>query len=112
MSDVGTKDRLCKLYHVVLTTNAVGEQVQSWPTAYASLWAQKRDAQLSRRGEKLVIADQTTQLQMTQFNIRWRSDVKATDRLTDENGLSYEITQMAEVGRRDDLILLCKAIQP
>ena len=112
MSDVGTKDRLCKLYHVVLTTNAVGEQVQSWPTAYASVWAKKTDAVLSRRGEKFVIADQTMQLQMTQFNIRWRSDVQASDRLIDENGLSYEITQMAEGGRRDDIILFCKAVKP
>jgi head-tail adaptor len=107
----GEFDRYVGLYHVVLTTNALGEQVQSWPSAYANVWAKKKDAVSTRRGTKESIADQFSLLQYTEYTIRYMPDLLATDRLI-EGSLSFEIVQIAEFGRREAWILLCKAVQP
>lgn len=110
--DSGALDRSVGLYHRVLTGNVTGEQVASWPTAYASVWAKKIDAQATRRGTKEVFSEQNTLMQFTQFQIRYRDDLMATDRLVDDVGLSYEILQIGEIGRHEGLDLLCKAAQP
>lgn len=111
-TQAGQLDRNVGLYHRVLTPNATGENVASWPTAYANVWAKKTDSVASRRGTKIIFADQNTLMQFTEFQIRYRTDVLASDRLVDENGLSYEILQMGEIGRHEYINLLCKAIQP
>lgn len=105
-------DRYVGLYHQVLTTNAIGESVESWPTAYANVWAKKLDTPSSRHGDKSEIADQFAQLQFTDFQIYYRTDLLATDHLVDDNGLQYEIVQVGEIGRHEGLALLCKAVKP
>lgn len=103
----GNLDRPVELRHRVLTQNAAGEKVASWPSTYASVWAQKRDV----RGMKRFTAQQFVADQTTEFTLRHRTDVLQTDRLvTTDDGKVYEITQIAEIGRREGLDLLCRAI--
>lgn len=101
----GQRDRLVELRHVLLTENDSGEEVESWPTAYATAWAKKDDLS----GSKRFLAQQFSHDQLTQFQILWRDDVSTTDRLV-LDGSFYEITQVAEVGRREGLDLLCRKI--
>jgi len=109
MVDSGTLDRQVTLSHRVLTENAYGEQTVSWPTAYATVFARRTDMQ----GTKRVIAQQFTTQQMTEFTIRYRDDLLMTDRLVSvEEGLSYEILQVSQLGRHEGLNLLCRAVVP
>ena len=100
-------DNYLELRHRVLMRNDQGEEVASWPDVYAYVWAEKRDL----RGQKRFLAQQYSSDQQTEFTVRWRGDVSVTDRLInlDENE-TYEITQVAEIGRRGGLDLLCRRI--
>lgn len=107
--NAGELDRLIKLSHQVVTRNtANGEKVISYPAIYASPWAKRMDL----KGTKRLIAQQTITQQQTEFTIWYRSDVSASDQVTDEVGLKYEVLQIAQVGRREGLCLLCRAILP
>jgi hypothetical protein len=106
-------DRYIAFYHRVLAqANSKGERIPSWPTAYVNVWAKKKDSASTRRGTKIVIADQFTLLQYTEFTIRFLPELVATDRLVDDLNLSYEIIQIGEIGRREGQLLLCKAVNP
>jgi SPP1 family predicted phage head-tail adaptor len=101
-------DRRVELRHLVLTRNSTtGEQVESWPTAYATVWAGKRDM----RGREFFAAQQVNSDITTIWQIRYRTDVLATDRLV-VDGLDYNITGIAEIGRRDGLELQATAVRP
>lgn len=103
----GKLDRLGELRHRVLTSNSTGEKVPSWPTAYDTVWFKKLDA----RGSKRFAASQMIAEQVTELQMRWRSDVLATDHIVlQDDGTVYEIQQIAEIGRRQGLDLLCRAI--
>lgn len=107
--DSGSLDRQVTLSHRVVTQNAYGEQVPSWPSAYATVWAKRADL----TGTKRVIAQQFMTQQTTEFMIRFRDDVVMTDRLQSiEEGLSFEILQMSLVGRHEGINLLCRAVVP
>lgn len=106
----GKLDRFVGLYHRVLTKNELGEDVESWPTAYANVWASKADALTSRRGTKEFTAEQFALLVFTEFKIRFRSDLLGTDHLVDDAGVTYEVIQSGEIGRREGINLLCRAI--
>lgn len=113
MIRIGELDRYVGLYHRVLAAaNSKGEQVPSWPTAYANVWAKRIDAAPTRSGSRLIIADAGALIIHTQFQIYYRDDLVATDHIVDEKGLSYQIVQFGEIGRRDYLDLLCKAVKP
>lgn len=103
----GELDNYIELRHRVLTAGTAGEQIASWPAAYATTWAAKRDA----RGNKRFLASQVISVQLTEFTLRWRDDVLATDRLYTE-GETYEILQIAEIGRHVGLDLLCQRVAP
>lgn len=96
----GDLDRRVSLYHRVLTQNAQGEQVPSYPTAYVTVWAQKLD----QRAREYFAAQGTQAEATTRFRIRYRSDVLMTDRLV-LDGLNYDIVQISEIGRREGLEL-------
>ena len=101
-------DRLVELRHRVLTRDSTsGQQVESWPTAYASVWAQKVDL----RGREFFAAQQGNAEITATFRIRYRTDILATDRLVYE-GLSYNILPPAEIGRRDGLEIQATAVRP
>ena len=100
---IGKLDRRATLQRRVLTPNTQNEQVESW-TDYATVWAEKLDL----RGREFYAANQEQGEVTTKFRIRYRSDVLMTDRIVCD-GLTYDITSIAEVGRRQVLELLADA---
>jgi SPP1 family predicted phage head-tail adaptor len=104
----GEMDRRVSIFHRVLSKNAQGEDVPSWPEAYAlRVSARKHDL----RGEKRLLAQEFSTDQWTEWRLRWRSDISITDRVKDEQtGAMYEVTNISEVGRREAADLLCRAI--
>ena len=103
----GPLDRYAELRRRVLTRDATtGEQVETF-TAYANVWAGKRDL----RGREYFAAQQVNSEISTVWQIRYRSDVLATDRIA-VDGTEYEITGIAEIGRRDGLELQTTAVRP
>jgi len=73
---------------------------------YATVWAEKIDA----GGREYFAAGQVQAELATQFRIRYRSDVQITDRISFE-GLSYNITHIKELGRREGQLLFATAIR-
>jgi SPP1 family predicted phage head-tail adaptor len=105
--DASRLDRQIDLYHRVLTRNTQGEQVPSWPDAYATVWADVNELRGARRFETLEYFSE----QMTEITIRFRTDLLMTDRIIMlETSQLYEILQAAEIGRHHGLNLLCRAI--
>lgn len=96
----GKLDRLVSLYHRVLTQDAQGEQIATYPTAYGQVWAEKLD----QRAREYFAAQGTQAEATTRFRIRWRSDVLMTDRVA-LDGVNYDIVQISEIGRRQGLEL-------
>jgi SPP1 family predicted phage head-tail adaptor len=104
---VGQMDRQISLFHrSIAATDANGTAAQTFPTAYATVWAQKIDA----GGREYFAGDQDQAELAVRFKIRYRSDVLATDRITFE-GLSLNITHIQELGRREALMLFATAIR-
>jgi SPP1 family predicted phage head-tail adaptor len=102
----GRLDRLVQLRHRVLTSDAnTGEKVQSWPTAYVFVYANKRDV----RGREYFSAQQLNSEITTTWTIRYRTDVKVTDRLF-VDGVAYDIVSISEIGRREGLELQTTAL--
>lgn len=103
----GKLDRLVSLQHRTLTRNASGENVTTY-AAFDSVWAGKRDL----RGREYFSAQQTNAELQATWTIRWRDDVTVTDRLVDDSGATFDITHVAEIGRRKGLDLFCRAVVP
>lgn len=101
----GRLDRRIELQHRVLgSRSASGQQAVTYET-YATVWAGKKDL----RGREYYAANQMNAEISTQFRLRWRSDVLATDRIVCE-GVSYNIRPpIAEIGRREGLEILATA---
>jgi SPP1 family predicted phage head-tail adaptor len=100
-------DRRVDLQHRTLTRNTTnGEEVETWST-YAAVWAEKKDV----RGREFFAAQQSNSDITTTWRIRYRGDVVATDKLV-HGGLSYNVTSIAEIGRRDGLELQATAVRP
>ena len=57
-------------------------------------------------GSEAVAADQNTATQRITFTIRYRADVRPTWQLAYE-GRTFQITDVAEIGRRRGTILTC-----
>lgn len=106
----GELDRLIGLYHQVKTQNSTnGAVTVTFPSAYASVYARRQDL----KGTKRLIAQQTVSQQQIEYTIRFRTDVSVTDRIIDSDaGLTFEVMQIAQVGRREGLCILCRAVMP
>jgi SPP1 family predicted phage head-tail adaptor len=101
----GRLDRLVELRHRVLTRDPnSGEQLETWPAAYAEVWAEKKDL----RGREFFAARTVNSELTTTWKIRHRTDVLMTDRLV-YDGLVYTINSIAEIGRREGLELQAMA---
>lgn len=104
--DAGLLDRRAWLYHRALTRDTTtGEQIESWPTPYASVWAEKRDL----RSREFLAARSVNAELTTTFRIRHNPDVLMTDRIV-YAGKSYAINAIAEIGRRDGLEIQAAAL--
>lgn len=103
----GALDRQIELRHVTLTRDATtGEESKSWPAAYATVWASKRDV----RGREFFAAQQMNAELTTVWQIRYRADVKRTDQIV-ADGAVYNIVGISEIGRRVGLEIQTTAAQ-
>lgn len=103
----GRLDRRLELRHRALAAaDANGQQVESF-TAYATVWARKIDVS----GREFFQAQTKDAEQTTRFEIRWRDDVLATDRVVCDD-VNYQIVAPAsEIGRREGLTLFVRAVK-
>jgi len=104
---IGKSDRRIKVQRYTTSTNAYGERVQTWSTLL-TVWAE-----LMKTGEGMterITTDQDMPVQRVRFKIRSSSDsrgIKADDRVL-YNLKYYNIQGIEEVGRQDQLVLLCQ----
>lgn len=84
--------------------NQFNEQLPSYAT-FATVWGEKTELS----GSQQMLAQQTTDLKIARFRIYWRSDVNDTCRII-VDGETYQITYIAEVGRKAGLLLTAKAL--
>lgn len=104
----GELDRRIELRRRVLARDPDSQQeVESWPIAYARPWAKKIDA----GGSESVVAQQLGAEIRTEFHIRYRDDVLATDRII-LGELAYNIQSVDEIGRREGLKISATAVRP
>jgi len=71
-------------------------------TDVATVWGERKPG----TGTEAVQADQLTAVQVVVFQIRYRADLKTTWQLVEAATL-YQITAVAEIGRRAGLLLTC-----
>jgi SPP1 family predicted phage head-tail adaptor len=104
----GRRDRLVELRHrVVALDPSSGQEVESWPEAYATVWAEKIDVRSREFLAGSVAVGEIT----TTFRILYRTDVLSTDRIV-YGGLAYNIQPPIEIGRREGLELMATVIGP
>ena len=104
---IGKSDRRITVERYTTSTNAYGERVQTWSTLL-TVWAE-----LMKTGEGMterISTNQDMPIQRVRFKIRSSSDsrgIKADDRVL-YDGNYYNIQGIEEVGRQDQLVLLCQ----
>jgi SPP1 family predicted phage head-tail adaptor len=99
----GRLDRLITLQTRVLTRNAQGEEVVSY-TDLADVWASKVDL----RGREYFAAQQVNAEVTTRWQIYYRSDITYLHAVV-YDGVTYDIQQVSEIGRRIGLELMTVA---
>jgi SPP1 family predicted phage head-tail adaptor len=99
-------DRRVTIQSRALAPDAQGQQIETW-SEVATVWASKRDL----RGREYYAANTTNAEVSTTFEIRYRADVTVLNRLVCE-GITYDIQQVSEIGRRVGLQLICSAKVP
>lgn len=102
----GKMDRRVTIQSRSTAADAQGQQIETW-TAVATVWASKRDL----RGREYFAAQAVNADVNTVFEIRHRTDVTVLHRVVCE-GVTYDIQQVSEIGRRDGLSLICRAASP
>lgn len=100
---VGKMDRRITLLRRTLTRNDLGEQVATY-AEYATVWAEKRDVS----GREYLASQQIVAENTVRFFIRYRDDVLLTDRIVCGDR-TYDLTHVAEIGRRDGLEIVAFA---
>jgi SPP1 family predicted phage head-tail adaptor len=95
-------DRRVTIQSRALAPDAQGQQIETW-SEVATVWASKRDL----RGREYTTNAEVS----TTFEIRYRADVTVLNRLVCE-GITYDIQQVSEIGRRVGLQLICSAKVP
>jgi SPP1 family predicted phage head-tail adaptor len=90
----GALDRRLTIQRATTTPNAFNEPVASW-TDVATVWAQPRP----NRGAERFAAQQIVGQGMMTFQIRYRTDVRVTDRILYQ-GRIWNVLDVREVGRR------------
>jgi len=93
----GPLDRRIMIQVKTLTQNDTGAEVESWVT-FAEVFAQKTDL----RGDELQRAQQLAAETTTRWRIRHFEGLRNDMRIL-SGGQVYEITGIAELGRRDGL---------
>lgn len=102
----GSLDRRLTLRRRVVTTNALNEDVETFPDL-ATVWASKADVSDAEKVRAQQVGAEIT----TRFVVRWSVDLATLnpkDRCACE-GREYEITGVKEVGRRDGIEITASA---
>lgn len=84
--------------------NKYNEKVPTF-TTFATVYGEKTELS----GTQQLLAQQDINDKIVKFQIYWRTDVNTTCRLI-VDGETYQITYVAEVGRRKGLLLTAKAL--
>ncbi len=95
----GKLDRRITIQRKTETRNTLNEPVEDW-NDLATVWAQK----LGQTGQEFFANDQVLSEYRVIFRIRWRRDLKDTDRVMFE-GRAHDIHSIRELGRRVGLEL-------
>lgn len=90
----GKLDRRVVIQRATSVANGLNEPQEMWGDL-ATVWAEKKPT----RGQERLDAQQVAGAASATFVIRWRSDLKVTDRLLFE-GRPWNIKDIREVGRR------------
>ena len=104
---IGKSDRRITVERYTTSTNAYGERVQTWSTLL-TVWAE-----LMKTGEGMterISTNQDMPIQRVRFKVRSSSDsrgIKSDDRVLYDSKY-YNIQGIEEVGRQDQLVLLCQ----
>ncbi len=103
----GQMDRRVTLRHKVSgTQDANGAYTPITYTEYDTVWARK----LEVSGREFFQAQTKDAENTVRFEIRYRDDVVATDRVTCD-GVDYQLVQPpSEMGRREGLTLFARAV--
>lgn len=99
----GGLDRRVTIQQRTLGQSASGAATETWAD-FATVWAGKRDL----KGREFFDAQKENAEISTEFRLRWRSDVTAEMRLQ-LDGLTYDIVSIAELARREGLLILATA---
>jgi SPP1 family predicted phage head-tail adaptor len=97
----GALDRPVRLLRRVVTSNSYGEEVEGWPAIPGIVWAEFTPV----GGGESFQADQRTSKQPATFKIRWRAEIAPGQIRVAHDGEEYEIEDVAELGRREYLLL-------
>lgn len=95
----GDLDRQITIEAPTETPNAIGEPIQTW-SVFVTVWAKVAPV----RGRERFTADQVAAEADTIFRIRWLVGVTEKMRVS-YDGRLYDITYIAELGRREGMEL-------
>ncbi len=100
--DAAALDRRIRIEQRTSTQGADGGEVVVW-VLRVELWAQV----MHTRGQEALMAQQHTADAEVEFRIRWRADVRQTDRIVYDSQ-NYDVQYLAEMGRRRKLRIVAK----
>lgn len=103
MLDPGRRDRLVTIEQNTPTTNAHGVSLESWST-FTQWWARRIDGSGSER----FAADQRFATSTTMWRGPYIPGVRAAMRIN-ENGNYFDIQDIGELGRHEELEILTTA---
>ena len=90
----GKLDRRITIQRATTIANARNEPIESW-SDLATVWAQQRP----NRGQERFAAQEIAGQAVMTFHIRYRADLKTTDRIL-YSGKLWNILDIREIGRR------------
>lgn len=96
-------DRRIQLLSVTTTQDTAGGPVEA-TSPLATVWAEAKDL----LGREFTAAQQTNAEITTRFRIRYRADLTPQHRIA-WDGRSYDIVNIAEIGRREGLEINARA---
>lgn len=102
--DPGKRDKRLTLRYSIAERNTIGESVPAWVDA-ATVWG----SALPKGGREFYAAQQKFSEVSVIFRIRHRSDLDSTWRVVLGDDL-FEVIHAEEVGRRDYLDVICRAL--
>lgn len=104
----GRLDRLITIQSFTKAVDAFHQPIETWANldTNPTVWAERRDL----RGREYFQAQQVNAEVTAIYRLRWRGDLTTQMRIVD-SGVTYEIVSPPiEIGRREGLELMVKAV--